>query len=203
MDNYLKYYKLKQNDKILDLGASDGVFENGYLDQILATNSQVIVLEACKESINRIIKTRKEPNFKFLNCLIGDKEEISEFIETTQPYLNYKKSAKQVISMWGGHKEIRSVMMKTVTLDSLIITESYFNFVKCDIEGAEIEVFMNCNNLDKIYNGCIAGYHIVDGQQTYKTLEPFLKSRGFYTVLDPNTVNSYDEVLLYFSKDKF
>jgi hypothetical protein len=56
------------------------------------------------------------------------------------------------------------------------------NFLKCDIEGAEIDVF--CYQLmcvhEHIKNIAIAAYHIIDGKRTHETLIPFLQLVGYH-----------------------
>lgn len=187
LDDYLKYYKLKQNDTVLDLGACDGEFEAVYLKDILATNTTCYVVEPGEVAHKHIVYNRKEKNFIHLNVMVAGTTGEAEYVITDQNALNYKKSLDHDIKLFGAeHKEIKTVVVKTITLDDLIATAGHFDFVKCDIEGSELEVFMNSKFLDKVYNCAIAVYHMVDGEETYKTLEPFMKAAGYYTILDEN-----------------
>lgn len=55
------------------------------------------------------------------------------------------------------------------------------DFIKMDIEGAEIEAIKGAKQLIKNYKPAfsIAAYHVVDGERTYKKLEKMFKKLNY------------------------
>ena len=72
------------------------------------------------------------------------------------------------------------------------------DFIKCDIEGAEIETFdlnVCSKTLDITKNVAIATYHIRNDEKTYRYIEDILKKKGF------DVITHKDEV--YFTPKRF
>ena len=83
------------------------------------------------------------------------------------------------------HKDsaIQITEVEVDTLDNILreLGVDRVNFIKMDIEGAEIEALKGMadtlgNNDVKL---AIASYHKVDGQPTYKTIIPMMREMGF------------------------
>ena len=75
--------------------------------------------------------------------------------------------------------------MPIVALDSELIKLGIKNvdFIKMDIEGAEMETIRGCQNIllrDDV-NLAIASYHLVNGKKTCFKVERLLKEMGFKT----------------------
>ena len=75
------------------------------------------------------------------------------------------------------------IEIKVDTLDNILegLKIDRVNFIKMDIEGAEIEALKGMketlgNNDVKL---AIASYHKVNGQPTYKTIIPMMREMGF------------------------
>lgn len=202
LDDYLKYYELKQNDTVIDLGAAHGEFEQTYLDQIIKTNSTVYMIEGFDESCKVLSDKFKQPNFKLINTLVGDTDGEAEFVLTSQPYCNFKRSAGQDPGRWD-QRETGTKTVKTMKLNTLLEITGPVGFIKCDIEGSELEAFLNCTKWPLIESMAIGAYHIVNNNETYKTLKPFFEYNGYTVIHEPNpkltpgTDQYHNEDLLY------
>ena len=79
------------------------------------------------------------------------------------------------------------VPVQVDTIDSIVSQmglEGKIDFIKMDIEGAEIEALQGSENtLANARKVVIAAYHKRDGVPTYLWVKPFLESRGFKTAL--------------------
>ncbi|WP_445454826.1 FkbM family methyltransferase [Flavobacterium sp. 25HG05S-40] len=75
------------------------------------------------------------------------------------------------------------VKKQAVTLDSWAekLQLPRLDFIKMDIEGAEIEALDGCVTVIQKYkpNFAIASYHIVNGQPTYIKVEEFFKKINY------------------------
>lgn len=94
--------------------------------------------------------------------------------------------------------EIKGEIMdyKFVKLDDEIknLGINKVDFIKMDVEGAEIEAIEGCKNILKNNNVnlAIASYHIRNGEETYKKLEPMLNNFGYKTKTEfPEHLTTY------------
>lgn len=202
LDDYLKYYQLKQNDTIIDLGAGHGEFEETYMQQIRESNSTVYLIEGFDESCAILRNKFQRRNFNIINTLIGDCDGSAEFVVTSQPYCNFKRSANQDPGRWN-QKEIQTKQVNTLSLNSLLNITGPVGFIKCDIEGSELEGFLNCTKWPLIESMAIGAYHIVNNNETWKTLKPFFEYNGYEVIHESNpkptlgTDQFHNEDLLY------
>lgn len=88
--------------------------------------------------------------------------------------------------------DVRKELLPVLSLDTIIdIIGREINFLKADIEEAELEVFMKCKKINKIKNMAIASYHIVDGKKTFETLDPFLDEIGYKVIHEFESFNGF------------
>jgi len=74
------------------------------------------------------------------------------------------------------------------------------DFIKSDIEGAEIKAFMGATNTLKVTaNLAIGSYHIRDGGTTASKVEKILISNGFDVVTEAGDIDQdyTDEIVTY------
>lgn len=95
----------------------------------------------------------------------------------------YKKAFFEGLSMMRPDEHSIKSTIEVDTLDNILVDLNIkkVDFIKMDIEGAEIEALKGIketlkNNDTKL---AIASYHIVDGHPTYKTIIPMMKEMGF------------------------
>jgi hypothetical protein len=92
------------------------------------------------------------------------------------------------------YKPTGFVEVEVDTLDNILkeLEISKVDFVKMDIEGAEIEAL---KGMDGVLKGrtelAIAAYHIINRKKTFKTIIPWLEKRGFITRKVGEIVYSY------------
>ena len=201
IDPYLLHYNIKPGDVVVDLGAGTGVFGRVFMDQLKQPGVKFIMVEGTPGSANVLTSQFKQYGWIIINKLISSKDGVEEFVITDQSALNYKKDTNQDIKRIGQeHYEIQTIQMPTISLDSIINMYGKIDFIKSDIEASEVEVFMNCSQIDKIKNGAIGAYHLLNGEQTWVKLKPFLEEKGFNTILYPNHEHN-NETQLYFSRE--
>lgn len=193
--DYFKYYQLKQNDVVLDLGASLGELPRKFYDEFKRKNIFYIAVEPsvwCLRELSSFLTTYYYNNSMVISGGVSDESKI----ETFQVYDGY------LLNRIGGvpdapiGQKVRTENVPVYTLDYLISMIGHrINFVKCDIEGAELKAFMPSTKLGMIDYLAIASYHIVDGEKTMHKLKPFFESNGFEVTHDPGLGGAFDDLL--------
>ncbi len=180
---YLKNWQIQPNSLIIDLGATTGEFEQEFMPHIKENNARVICFEPAYWNLVHLIKFIEEnlkENAVVMSTAVSSVNSFIEFVTADSGVLNHIGTVEQ---NWE-HKEVYRTMMPSMTMDTVITIFGEIDFLKCDIEGAELEVFLNCKKLRKIKNLAIAAYHIVDGEPTWKKLKVFFELNGFEVTHD-------------------
>ena len=90
----------------------------------------------------------------------------------------YNKGAHTI---YGKNDNSKFVEVETIRLDNYFKNNNRVDFIKMDIEGAEIEALEGCvqtiKNLSPSF--AIASYHIVNGEPTYIKVEEFFKNNDY------------------------
>jgi hypothetical protein len=78
------------------------------------------------------------------------------------------------------HKEVPTISMQDACTELGCVP----TYVKMDIEGAELAFIRGAKEFLKIHpvNFAIESYHIVDGELTYKKLDPLFEEIGYHYV---------------------
>lgn len=179
--NYLKYYSLKKEDVILDLGASLGEFENDNLSLLKEKNCKIICVEPTLWCLDKLANYMSE-NFaldKFIILSLGTSKENTclSFENTSSHVLNCISSLDSTKNKYDVTSKVSKVPV--ISLDTLLDITGEIDFCKCDIEGGEIDTFLYSKNIRKIKNLAIASYHVVNGEETYIKLKSFFEKNGF------------------------
>lgn len=124
---YEKFYKIKDGDCVLDIGA-----HVGYFTEIAASNAGNSGCVFAFEPNPRNFKMLKERVFKFTNCTLIEAA-ASGSVGFGVLWLNSGNSGGHSLHPCGQHQEAIKISM---TRASLLILK-HVNFVKCDAEGAE------------------------------------------------------------------
>ena len=89
-------------------------------------------------------------------------------------------------SLLGSSKN--KVVVKAIRLKNLLEKENNIDFLKIDIEGAEIEVIKDCQrSLDKVQNIFIEYHSFINMKQSLQIILEILTKNGFRYYLD--TIN--------------
>lgn len=189
-ENYEKFYKIKPGDIVIDIGAHIGCFTIRASKKV-GRDGKVIAIEPQQQNIKILEKNIKENNLE--NVVVIDKGVWSK-----------KEEKKLFISPnTGGHSFFKRTehvnLIKTDLLDNILsnLKIDKVNFIKMDIEGAEIEALKGMEKtLEEPLNMAIAAYHQINGQKTYKTIDPILREKGFKISKE----NGIDGEIIYASK---
>jgi FkbM family methyltransferase len=184
--DYLKYYTIKPNDVILDLGATVGEFGVLNAAKIIENKALLINVEPEKESFDKMKRNFHEAGLQrvmYYNYGVWDKDTTLTFILTDNPWCNmfeeHADTPQHVTIV--NRISLPVLSLKTIMQNSGV---DHIDFVKADIEGAELETFMNFDNLRSIKNFAIAAYHMrVDKQQhTCEILKPSFEKQGYKVI---------------------
>lgn len=184
--NYFEYFDLKENEIVVDAGANIGLF-TVLAAKKLNNTGKVIAIEPDYDNYNILIENIKINNLTNVEVVkkgLWSKKKQLQFNIGVRPgehslFENEQMSGKNII-------------IECDTLDNILeeLNIKQLDFMKMDIEGAEIEALKGCSTILDIYKPklVIEALHQVDGIPTYKTVIPFLKDKN-YEIL--NKVTNY------------
>lgn len=176
VDRYERFYKILSGDIIIDAGANEGILSLIYSQKATETG-KVYAFEPDSKNIETFQKNL-ELNTGNHNICLQEKglwrdTDLIEFFEagTVGSSMFYE-----------GDNSIKK-MIEVTSIDDFVRSENLkgLNFVKMDIEGAEIEALAGAVKTIKLFrpNFAIASYHKIDGEYTYLGLEAFFKEIGY------------------------
>lgn len=176
LKGYVKYYNLQRGDIVIDCGAYVGAFSL-YAAKIIGNDGMVIAFEPdiinYKKLINNI-KLNDMKNITVINCGVWNENTILKFYS--------RPNDPQCSSLFNDtYGEIIDIPVVTIDKELEKRYINRVNFIKMDIEGAEIEAIKGAESTLKnnALNLAIASYHIVDGQKTCFVLEKLLFKLGY------------------------
>jgi FkbM family methyltransferase len=174
---YQHFYKVKADDVIIDAGANCGHLSI-FFSKVVGPIGQVFAFEPDKFNIERITKNKNlnpdlPNNIVIEEVLLWDKNELIDF---------YEAGTVGSSAVWKPDNE-HCVKKQAVTIDSWVVNNNInkLDFIKMDIEGAEIEALDGCRATIKTLkpNFSIASYHVVNGEQTYIKVEQFFNAMNY------------------------
>jgi FkbM family methyltransferase len=179
---YERYYKLKKGEVVVDLGAHIGTFT---VAAAKAVGHEGVII-AVEPSASSLWLLRKNIEANGLSNVVV----IPMGIWSAKASLNlYLSKDHAAYSFFGGTNDFEQVQVDT--LDNILarVGVDRVDFIKMDIEGAEIEAIKGMEEAlrKNDVNLAISSYHIVDGEKTYKRVISQLRGRGFGTTLHPGS----------------
>jgi len=176
LKGFVDKYNIKPGDIVIDAGAHIGIFAI-YASKIIR-DGRIVCFEPDPQNFKKLMKNielNSCENITVLKKGLWGKNTVMEFnsgLEGSSSLL-LRKGEGKVITIPVVKAEDEIVKMG---LDKV-------NFVKMDIEGAEIEAVKGFGNLLKArnINFAISSYHIIERQKTCFKLEKFFSEKGFNT----------------------
>ncbi|TRX24139.1 FkbM family methyltransferase [Flavobacterium franklandianum] len=174
---YQHFYKVKEDDLVLDAGANCGHLSI-FFSKLVGKNGIVYAFEPDIFNINRInsnTQLNKDlfDNIKIEELLLWNENKLVDF---------YEAGTVGSSAVWIPDTD-KCVKKEAVRIDHWVTKNNIkkLDFIKMDIEGAEIEALDGCvqtiENLKP--NFAIASYHIVEGAATYIKVEEFFKKMNY------------------------
>lgn len=174
---YQHFYKVKANDVVLDAGANCGHLTL-FFSKLVGKDGMVHAFEPDRFNIERIAQNRQ------LNNDLADNIKIEELLLWNEnKFIDFNEAGTVGSSAVWIPDADKCVKKEAVRIDDWVLKNNIQNldFIKMDIEGAEIEALDGCvqtiENLKP--NFAIASYHIVDGEATYIKVEEFFKKISY------------------------
>jgi FkbM family methyltransferase len=171
---YQHFYNVKKDDVVIDAGANVGVLSL-YFSKKVGDSGSVFSFEPDRYNITEInnnieLNPGTQKNIKIQNQLLWNTNTLVDFQES---------GTVGSSAVWfSGNENI--VKKQAVTIDSWVNDSKIerLDYIKMDIEGAEIEALEGCIETIKKYQPkfAIASYHIVNNEPTYLQLERFFES---------------------------
>jgi len=176
---YLAEYKLKKGDFVIDGGAFDGFF-TFYAAKIVGEKGKIIAFEPDKTNFELLIKTKIRKKFNnviLINKGLWSENKILKFSTT-----GLKDNMESSLLFNRNDESAIEISVTSVDYELKNREIGKVDFIKMDIEGAEIEAIKGAKNTLKNYdvNLAIASYHIVDGKKTCIKLEKLLREYGYH-----------------------
>lgn len=176
-DYYQHFYKVKKNDIIIDAGANCGHLSILF-SKIIGQNGNVFAFEPDMFNIERINKNLLNNKDLEQNITI---EDLLLWNENT--YINFYESGTVGSSAIWIPNGVDATKKEAITIDSWATKKGLnkLDFIKMDIEGAEIEALEGATEIIKKFNPnfAIASYHYVNNEQTYIKVEEFFKKLNY------------------------
>ena len=178
LKGYLKNYDVKKGNCIIDSGAYIGAITI-YFARLVGENGKIIAFEPDEFNFNKLldnIKINNLNNIVPVNNGLWNKNERVKFDSR-------KDGGSMVIKCKSDRIKGKVKSYEFVKLDDKLkkMNINKIDFIKMDVEGAEIEALEGCARTLKNNNVnlAIASYHIRNGEKTYKKVEEFFYKIGY------------------------
>ncbi len=174
---YQHFYKVKHEDVILDAGANCGHLSI-FFSKLVGKDGLVYAFEPDKFNIERINKNIE------LNATLADNIRIEELLLWNEnKWVNFYEAGTVGSSAVWIPDAAQCVQKEAIRIDDWVQKNNIkkLDFIKMDIEGAEIEALDGCMQIIENLkpNFAIASYHIVDGEATYIKVEKFFQKMNY------------------------
>lgn len=188
LNQHLRLFSLNSGDVVMDAGANIGAFTINAASRV-GPSGLVIAVEPEErnfELLKHNVATNGLANVRLLKKGVWSKKQTLNFYLDAWPGLHSVFESVPGCSCGHGESLGRAVEIEVDTVDAILqeLGVKKLNFLKMDIEGAEIEALKGAEKTlatPGIQLVVEAG-HVISGKQTYKTLVPWLQQLGFKIV---------------------
>lgn len=183
-NSYIFGQPANKGDLVLDAGAYCGV-STYFFSKMVGPGGKVVALEPDEENYKCLLKNIELHQLKNVIPIKG-----ALWSSRTQLEFFSEGCLGSAPSVFAGRPGLGTkISVEAYALRDLlnIVGKNRFDYVKMDIEGAEIESLQKIapaelSDICRLFS--IASYHIVDGRTTAKFLEPFFVSHGYQVSTD-------------------
>ena len=185
-EEYTRFYQPKAGDIVVDAGAFVGTF-GLFCAKLVGSGGKVFCFEPDPANYRELCQNIQ------LNG-VSNVTAIPKGLWSSETVLSFRSDGSVGSSFVSKEGSGALVEIPVTTIDDLAEREGLdgVDFIKMDIEGAEIEAITGARRcLGALRTHlAIASYHIVDGKQTYMSVEPQLAAIG----IEPRTIHGLDIV---------
>jgi len=176
LDDYERHYNLKKDDVVVDAGAHIGVFTI-IASKLVGDEGKVIAFEPDTENYKKLLKNIKLNKLK--NVITSKKGLWSK--KTKLKFSDEHTNASSIFFDKTVTKNIIEIPVVSLDEELKKLKIKKLDFIKMDIEGAEIEAIKGSKNILKTSSPkiAIASYHLVDGKETCFELEKLFKTLNY------------------------
>lgn len=188
---YFRYFVAKRRGIVFDVGGELG-YEALQFSKMVGKKGKVYVFECFPPHVEKLKKIAdKQKNISIIERACWNAQENIKF------YTGYTPGSNTAIRDCTGqrgqelaHIDADQYIVPADTLDNLwveLTDRGKIDFLKMDIEGAELEALQGAKEMLKNTNKVvIAAYHRRHGQPTAKKVEKILIESGFWIITDDN-----------------
>ena len=175
---YLNKYRVNEGDVVVDAGAFVGAFAI-YAAKIVGERGKVIAFEPDKVNYSMLLRNI---HLNKLSNIIP----LNKGLWSVSTTLKFRSSNGENSSLFFTDNQCCNLTeIDVVSLDDELraLNIGRLDFIKMDIEGAEIEAIKGAKEVlgKNEVNLAIASYHIIDGEPTHIKLRKLLLSMDYYT----------------------
>lgn len=173
---YEEYYHVSKGNVVIDAGANEGILTLMFSNKV-QSSGKVFAFEPDKANIETF-KGNISLNGNTLNINL-----IEKGLWANSGTLDFYEAGTVSSSVYyiGGKSEKKNISV--ISIDDFVDSEDInkLDFIKMDIEGAEIEALVGARNTIQSFKPhfAIASYHIVENEVTYKKVEAFFASINY------------------------
>jgi FkbM family methyltransferase len=173
---YLARYRLRKGDIVVDAGAFTGTFTT-LASKMVADSGRVIAFEPDSQNCRRLLDNIERNGLG--NVTVIQKGLWSS--DTKLPFRDLHNAGSSFIFDDPGTDPVVDIPVASLDSELKRLGIERIDFVKMDIEGAELEAVKGATNILKKGDTklAIASYHILDGKETSFELERILGDLGY------------------------
>ena len=195
-DDLLQLFRPTKGDVIVDVGAYLGRYTLTS-SNLVGKSGKVVAIEGDPshyEILKKNLKLNKVSNVTAISCMVGS-EDMYLFVGSEDNYLtviskdmhtNYQDDSYRKFNE-SGIAQIGNTIVNLNTLDNLLIKEhgiSEVNWMKIDVEGAELEVLKGAHNILSNSKRINLLIEIHDTNKLYQPIVEILNSHNFKIIFE-------------------
>ncbi len=195
-DELLQLFRPTKGDTVVDVGAYLGRYTLTS-SNLVGKSGRVVAIEGDPshyEMLDKNLKLNKVSNVTAINCMVGSKD-MHLIVISEDNYLGVGSKAIRTNYHDDSHREfdetgrakIGNSIVYLNTLDNLLIKEhgiSEVNWMKIDVEGAELEVLKDAHNILSNSKRIKLLIEIHDVNRLYKPIVEILDSHNFKIIFE-------------------